>query len=156
MSDIFNRSTDAFGGSFAADQAKLTFPALANNAGAEAGLLVQNLGASYQQQVTRLFEVGSPLIYYVGGRTSGQAQMNRVAGPRKLTREFYATYGDVCNAKTNTLQFAMTAGCNNLNAARAAFVAKFVVIVSLGFTVTAADMMINENMAMIFSSFLYN
>lgn len=155
MPDIFNRITDAHGGSFAADQAKLTFPALANQAGSEAGLLVQNLGASYQQQVTRLFEVGSPIIYYVGGRTSGQAQMSRVAGPRRLTKAFYQTYGDVCNAPTNTLQFSLAAGCTNIQS-RNAFVAKFVVIVQIGFTVTAADMMINENMAMIFSSFLYN
>jgi hypothetical protein len=155
MPDIFNRTTDAFGGSFAADSATITFPALINNGGAEAGMLVQNLSCSYQQQVTRLFEVGSPNIYYVGGRTAGQSSIARVIGPRKMAREFYQTYGDVCNAKTNTLQFAAVAGCGTLQGARAAFVCKFVVIVQIGFTVTAADMMINESMAMIFSSFLY-
>lgn len=156
MPDIFNRTTDSFGGSFAADSAKITFPALANRAGAEAGLLVQNLSCSYQQQVTRLFEVGSPNIYYVGGRTAGQAGISRVIGPRKLAKAFYQTYGDVCNAATNTLQFSAVAGCGQRQGDRAAFVCKFVVIIQVGFTVTAADMMINESMSMMFSSFTYN
>lgn len=157
MPDIFSRQTDAFGGSFSADQASVTFPALLGGNGADAGLLVQNIGMTYTQQVTRLFEVGSPRIYYVGGRTAGNISVARVFGPRKILKEFYATYGNICFARTNTLHFAMTTGCdgNNTNFARAAFTAHFVVITTIGLSVGAADMMINENLAMMFSSLLY-
>ena len=162
MADIFNRTTDQFGGSFAADQAKITFPALIEGQGADAGLLVQNMSANYTQQVTRLFEVGSPNIYYVGGRTSGTASIARVVGPKKIAKEFYATYGDVCRARTNTLHFSVSTGCEDGNsptsglAARAAYTAHFVVITTVGISVAAADMLINEQLQMMFSSFVYS
>jgi hypothetical protein len=154
MADIFNRNTDSFGGSFAADQAKVTFPALLGGNGADAGLLVQNMSMNYTQQVTRLFEVGSPKIYYVGGRTAGNATLARVVGPRKVAQAFYSTYGDICNARTNTLHFSVTTGCEGN--ASAAYTAHFVVITSIGVSVAAADMLINEQLQMMYSSFLYD
>jgi hypothetical protein len=154
--DTFGRATDSFGGSFSADSGKITFPALINNQGASAGLLLQNMGATYSQTVTRLFELGTPNIYYVGGRTQGNANIARVLGPRKIAREFYLTYGDVCQARSNTLHFSVSTGCGDTEVTRASFTAHFVVIVTIGLTVGAADMMINEQLAMIFSSFLYN
>jgi len=157
MADIFNRSTDSFGGSFAADQAKVTFPALLGG-GADAGLLVQNMAANYSQQVTRLFEVGSPNIYYVGGRTSGSASIARVVGPKKIAAEFYSTYGDICNARTNTLHFSVETGCDGSQSgfARASYTCHFVVITTIAVSVAAADMLINEQLQMMYSSFLYN
>jgi hypothetical protein len=155
LSDIFNRQSDVFGGSFTADQARVTFPALAGG-GSEAGLLMQSLQASYTQQLTRLYELSSSAVYYVAGRTAGQASAGRIIGPRKLSGAFYKTYGDVCNAKTNTLHFSMSGGCGNTSGARASFTAHFVVIQSVGFSVGAADMLINEQISMIFSSFLYS
>ena len=157
MADVFNRSTDQMGGSFSADSGKITFPALINNQGADAGLLIQNMSANYTQQITRLFEVGSSNIYYVGGRTAGNANVSRVVGPRKIAKEFYQTYGDVCQARSNTLHFSVTAGCGESGeTARASFTAHFVVITTIGLAVGAADMLINEQLAMMYSSFLYN
>ncbi len=49
---------------------------------------------------TRLHELS---IYYVGGRTAGDASMDRVLGPKALSQAFYAAYGDICNAASNTL-----------------------------------------------------
>jgi len=155
---IFNRNTDHFGGAFASDSGTLSFPALINSQGADAGLLIQNMSVNYTQQVTRLFEVGSPKIYYVGGRTSGNASIARVIGPRKIAKEFYLTYGDICRARTNTLHFALSVGCGDDTAAvsRASYTAHFVVITTIGIGITAADMLINEQLAMMFSSFVYN
>lgn len=157
MADIFNRTTDVYGGSFSADQARLTFPALISGLGSESGLLVQQMQVNYQQQVTRLYEVGSPRIYYVGGRTQGSAGLGRVVGPKKIAREFYRTYGDVCRARTNTLQFSVETGCDAEAAAdsRVSIVCHFVVITGVGFNVGAADMLINEQLQMMFSSMLY-
>ena len=157
MPDVFNRTTDAFGGSFAADQARVTFPAIINSGGADAGLLVQNMSANYTQQVTRLFEVGSPNVYYVGGRTAGQAALARVIGPRKIAREFYLTYGDICQARTNTLHFSLASGgCGGAETTeRTAYTAHFVVITTIGINVAAQDMLVNEQLTLMFSSFLY-
>ena len=158
MADIFSRTTDAFGGSFAADNARVTFPALTGGAVVDAGLLVQSMQANYTQQVTRLFEVGSPNMYYVGGRTAGNAAVQRVIGPRMIAKEFYQTYGDICHARTNTLHFSVQTGCdvNATGFARAAYTAHFVVINTIAISVAAGDMLINENLGMMFSSFLYN
>ena len=156
MADVFNRQTDRFGGAFAADQAKVTFPALIGNNGANAGLLMQGMRASYSQQITRLYEVGSPNFYYVGGRTAGQASMDRVIGPRKIQQAFYLTYGDICNALTNSLHFSVDTGCAASEGSRAAFTCHFVVVQTISIGFNAQDMLIHENLGMIFSSFLYS
>jgi len=156
MPDIYNRVSDAYGGSFAADQARVTFPALITG-GSDVGLLMQSLQTTYSQQVTRLFELGSPSVYYVGGRTSGTASVQRIMGPKKLSASFYQTYGDVCRARTNSLHFSMVAGCDNQSeGTRAAYTCHFVVITTVAIGVTAGDMMINESLQMMFSSFLYS
>jgi hypothetical protein len=156
MPDIFSRSTDKFGGSFSADQATVVFPALIAQGGADAGLLMQNLQTTYSQQITRVYEVGSPTIYYVGGRTAGQSQVARVVGPRRIAQAFYSTYGDVCNARTNSLHFAFETGCGGLEGSRAAYTTHFVVLTTVSLGVSAEQMMINESLAFMFSSLVYN
>ena len=166
--DIFNRETDKFGGSFAADLASITFPnvqGLNGQFAADFGLLIQRMQTTYQQQVTRLYEVGRPAIYYVGGRTSGDINIDRVVGPRTVQEVFYRKFGDVCQALTNTLDFEIETGCGSFGTAQggaqgenrgfAAYTAYFCVIVSIGLGVQAADMLINENLRLMFSSFQY-
>lgn len=168
MADIFNRNTDFFGGSFAADQGFITFPRLLQGGvavGANIGLLIQRLAMTYQQQVTRLYEVGRPAIYYVGGRTNGDAGIDRVIGPRTLSDAFYTTYGDICRARTNTLDFTVQNGCGEAGFAQntagpfnfgfVAYTAHFCVITTVGVNVAAADMIINESLRLMFSSLLY-
>lgn len=154
MPDIFNRTTDVFGGTFAADQAQMTFPAL-DGGGSDAGLLVMNMNVSYTQQLTRLYELGSPALYYVVGRTAGQAAVGRVVGPRKIAAAFYQTYGDACNAATNLLHFSMTTGCGGVAGSGASYTAMFVVVTTVGLAVNSTDMLISEQLSMVFSSFLY-
>lgn len=170
--DIFNRETDKFGGSFAADLASITFPNVQGLNGqftADFGLLIQRMQTTYQQQVTRLYEVGRPAIYYVGGRTSGDITIDRVVGPRTIQENFYRKFGDVCQALSNTLDFEIETGCGsqgsvngqNVNVALdnfrgyAAYTSYFCVITSIGLGVQAADMLINENLRLMFSSFQY-
>lgn len=161
MADIFNRQTDTFGGSFAADSATITFPAIEGSsgaAGADVGLLIQRLAMSYQQQVTRLYEVGRAAIYYVGGRTNGDAGIDRVIGPRTISDAFYSTYGDICQARSNTLQFEMSTGCGfeGDEQGHVSYTAHFCVITTVGINVAAADMIINESIRIMFSSLLYS
>ncbi len=157
--DIFNRRTDTFGGSFSADSASITFPNVLGLAGQFAGnfgLLVQRMNAAYQQQVTRLYEVGSPSIYYVAGRTSGDISLDRIVGPSTLQQLFYKKFGDVCMAPSNTLDFSLRTGCSDLRGGTASFTAYFCVITGLGLGIQASDSLINENLRMMFSSFEYN
>jgi hypothetical protein len=160
MPDIFNRTTDRFGGAFAADAATLTFPALTQNGvpvGADVGLLVQRMVMNYGQEVARLYEVGQPFIYYVAGRTQGTIGIDRVIGPRSVSAAFYQTYGDVCNAATNTMFFRIDSACNpeDINFGSTAYNCSFCVITNVGANVQARDMIINENLAIMFSSLNY-
>lgn len=167
--DIFNRKTDVFGGSFASDLATITFPNVTGLGGtfaADFGLLIQRMQTVYQQQVTRLYEVGRPAIYYVGGRTNGDITIDRVVGPRTIQEVFYRKFGDVCQALTNTLDFEIATGCGEFgtidggaegfNEGYASYASFFCVITSIGLGVQAADMLINENLRIMFSSFQYS
>jgi len=153
--DTFGRQTDSFGGSISADATRVTFPALSDGSGSEAGVLLQTLQMTYVQQVSRLLELGSSNIYYVGGRAMGNAAAARIFGPRILAAEFYRTYGNVCNAKTNTLHFGVQAGCNADSLQRRSYTCHFVVLTEMSLAAQATDSMINESLRMIFSSLLY-
>ena len=160
MPDIFNRTSDVFGGSFTAEGAAITFPALRNAAGAPAGanigLLIQRMALNYSQDVARLYEVGTPAVYYVGGRTNGQIGVDRVIGPRILSTAFYRTYGDVCRARRNSMQFSVGANCDNATGATTVtYTCHFCVITTVGVNVQARDMIINESLQIMFSSLLY-
>lgn len=151
--DVFSRKTDLFGGAFAADSSELYLPGSSE----ATGLLVQQLQFTYAQQVTRLYEIGSQAIYYVGGRTNGDASINRVLGPKQLAVQFYQDYGDLCKAGTNTLQFKMSASCPTgaKTRADATLVLGMTVITQIGVTMTAQDMLINEQLRMMYSGLKY-
>jgi hypothetical protein len=162
MADIFNRTTDSFGGAFSADSSVLNFAGSTGDLGdlREAGLLVQNLQIQYRQQVTRLYEVGSAKMYYVGGRTEGQGNMGRVLGPVGLSTAFLSAYGNVCAAK-NVLKFSLKVGCDNgqdvaWRDSNESFVCRFVVITSVGLAVAAQDMLVNSDVQFMFSYFNLN
>jgi hypothetical protein len=141
--DVFSREV-TFGGAFSADGARVTF------ADFGAGLLVQNLNYQYQQSISRLYEVGSPDIYLVAGRTQGTVSMQRVVGPKRILPEFYQQYGDVCNAGNNNVKFSASTGCGGAVSTRQTIDIKHAIVTALGGTVNANDMIINENLTMMF------
>lgn len=141
--DIYSREVN-YGGSFSADGAQVQF------AGFGAGFLVQSLRWTYQQQIARLYEVGSPDIYLVAGRTQGSVTMERVLGPLALASAFYEQYGNVCYAGQNNLSFSMETGCGGAAATTQIIDIRHAVISQLGGSVTAQDMVIHETMAMMF------
>lgn len=146
MSDIFNRSVSTLGGVFTADRAKLAFAG---------GLvaLVQGLNFSYSQTITRLYEVGGPNIYYVGGRTQGRMGINRVVGPSRTVKAFYTKYGDVCQAKQNTINLTLTeTDCSTGSSGPTTYDMKNCVIDSVSVGVEASAMIITENTSLMYSS----
>lgn len=156
--DVFQRGGHDFKGSFSADSAKVVFAGGGNLDAGGVGLLTQNLSVNYTQQVTRLFEIGSQNTYYVGGRTQGQATLGRVFGPRALQLGFYQKFGNVCDASDNTINFSLEAGCQggaDADFAKAGFTIHNAVITSMGFTVQAQDMIINEQVQLMFVALSY-
>jgi hypothetical protein len=151
--DIFGRIPLHFGGAFAADAAVATFGGLP---GGGIGLLTQTLNFTYQQQITRLFEVGTTAVYYVAGRSQGQGTIAQVLGPTPVFLAFYATYGNVCNAATNTLFFQIGIGCNlpGDTGVGMRLTLNGVVLTSISLAVQAQDMVFNQNLAFMFITLL--
>jgi len=147
--DIFSREV-ALGGVFSADGAVLSFDQL------EAGLLAQSVTWQYQQNITRLYEISSSDVYLVAGRTQGQASVARVMGPTALAEAFYETYGDVCNADTNTLTFSAQTDCSgDTGGDTVTITMNHVVIQSYGGGVQAQDMVVNEQLGLLFLYLTY-
>lgn len=169
MNDIFSRNISHFGGSFSSDNVVMTFPSVgefttALNVGQGKGLLIQQMSVNYSQGVSKLYELGNPAIYYIGGRTDGTMQLSRVVGPTPVAVAFYTRYGDVCNAGSNMVDFTLKGGCNDaLNTDRSfnqkyglAVRVNFCVLTNLGLNINSNDVMVNESLGLMFGSLEYN
>lgn len=149
MADLFSRNVSTLGGVFTSDRAKLFLQ------GALA-ILVQRLNFNYSQTITRLYEVGGPNIYYVGGRTQGQLSISRVVGPSGTVAQLYAQYGNVCNAPQNQIHFALQETDCRTSGAIASRATNYdmlnCVITSVAIGVESQGMIISEDTTMTFSS----
>jgi hypothetical protein len=143
-------------GAFAADAAVVTFSGSGGGEFAGVGMLAQQVSFGYQQQITRLFEIGSNNMYYVAGRSQGNASIARVLGPVPVSVAFYQYYGDVCGATGHVLTFSLMPGCEtpgnwgdaiNLSLTGA-------LIMSVGFGVAAENMVINEQLSLMYASLM--
>ena len=167
MADIFNRAGNQFGGSFASDAAKIVFGTGGTGSGdviggsGGVGLLTQTAQLNYSQQITRLYEIGSNFTFLVAGRTQGGMSLGRILGPRKVQTAFYQNYGNVCNASNNNLSIVMETGCPTGAGSNGgiggglgtiSFLIKNLVIVSLGISVAAQDMIVSEQLQAMFVS----
>ena len=148
--DVFGRIPQQFGGAFAADAAVASFSGLA---GGGVGLLCQEIQFTYQQRVTRLYEIGSHFTFYVVGRTAGEAHVQRVLGPRPVSLAFYSTYGNPCT--TGTLLFQIGVGCvlGDIEGSLS-FVLTGVLLTSISISVRAEDMIVAESLHMMFVALL--
>lgn len=151
MADVFTRTEVDFGGAMHA-QNGIIVP----TANGLSGVLMQNIQLSYQQQVTRIYELGNrgakTKVYYIGGRSQGTMGAAHVVGPGVSMKLFYDNFGDVCKAQNNTCVIDLAPNICATNAtARAAYTAKYCVLVSLGVSVAAQDFVINENSQLMFS-----
>ena len=142
--DIFNHQV-AYGGAFSADAAMITF----GNFGA--GLLTQELQYQYQQKVSRIYELGTRLVYLVSGRAMGQASISRVLGPKTLNVAFYQQFGSVCNAAYNNLSFSAVTGCSVATATQQHEIGlNNCVLEGVGGRVQSEDMLLFENLQMLY------
>lgn len=154
MADVFNRRALTFGGAFAADSAEISL-SIRNQAGV--GLITQTLSIQYQQPITRIYEVGSQNTFFVAGRPQGTAAIAAILGPGAVNAAFFQSIGDVCNAVGNDLNVCVQAGCQGFSDqgfSGLRFIAKNIVMQSIGLSVAAQDMVINEQLSLFFTSLL--
>jgi len=160
--DIFSRNVSTLGGVFTSDRGRLIFAGDPSNPRNIASALVQTIQFTYSQTVTRLWEVGGDRVYYVGGRTAGQAAMSRVIGPTIVLGEFYRKYGNICNAASNNIRLALEeTDCSpesqrqGSQRGEVSVTLKLCVLTAISAAVNAQDMIINENAQIMFSSLVY-
>ena len=118
-------------------------------AGGGVGLLTQQLQFAYSQRVTRLYEIGSRFVFYVVGRSQGDASVQRVLGPRPVSLAFYRLYGNPCTS--GTLLFQVGVGCFlGQIAGSLSFLLTGVLLVSIQISVRAEDMIVGEALQMMY------
>lgn len=152
-----------FGGSFLADNVKLSWGAggAGGDGGARGGALVQQVQFQIQRNVNMLYEIGSPNVYYVGGRRQGNATFTRVVSGSKTFRDLATKFGDICKPEDLFLDAAQAA-CGEPE--RTEFVSapsgptqggvkytlKKATLNQVGASVTANDIVINETLGFMF------
>jgi hypothetical protein len=142
--DVFNREVD-LGTPLAAESTRLIIAGLTDE-----DMLAQNVSIQYSQSINRLWEVGSSKTFFIAGRTQGSINVKRVVGGKGISSEFIRKYGDVCNMAGNVITLSFSAGCGS-SADLGKVTASGVVINSLAYSVAAADMVVNEDIAMMFA-----
>lgn len=152
--DLYGRQEPVYGGAFSADSALLSFAGVTG-----VGLITQQLNFSYQQNITRIYEVGTNFQYYIVGRAQGTVSLSRVLGPRPLAFAFYTVYGNPCNAASNTINLSMQQGCVSASDPTATATLSTmsllgVLLQNVGFSVQAEQMMINEQAQAMFIAML--
>lgn len=148
--NVFSRAQNQFAGAFSADGAALSF------AGGVVGLVTQSLSVNFSQNISQLFELGSDKTYFIIGRARGQMQLSKVLGPAALSTVFYTKFGDGCNIANNTIAFSVNGTCGTQDNGTLNVTVKYAVIVSLGLSVGAQDMIIQEGISLMFTSLEYS
>lgn len=159
MADLFTRTEVDFGGAMHA-QTGVIVP----NKGLT-GVLMQNFSIQYQQQVSRIYELGrsqqKTKMYYIGGRASGSLSAAHVIGPGVSMKTFYDNFSDVCQAGSNDCTIKLgpnicgVVGGGGGNT-EMTYIAKFCVLVGIGLSVSAQDFVFNENSQLMFSGLEFN
>ena len=109
-------------------------------------VLVQQFQFTVNRTVNFLYEIGSNNVYYVGNRRQGQVQLTRVVAGNGDMQALITTYGNMCQPKPMMLQGTACKGGGAVN-----YDVKDATLTSIGASVTAQDVVINENLAFICS-----
>lgn len=166
MADLFTRADVGYGGAFHSQKGIIT-PV----GGINVGVLMQNLQLQYQQQVTRVYELGSSGLrtkcYYIAGRSQGTITAGHIIGPGVTLKAFYTRFSDVCRAGDNMLELNLGPNVCDIRdfdgedidvaaGKSLSYTAKYCVLISIGMTVQAQDFVINENSQIMFTGLEFN
>ena len=149
--DVYAKQKTYHGGSFSSDSAALTV------AGVQLGI-VQNAQIQFAQAIARVYDVGNAgksgevPVWYVGGRAQGQATLARILGPQSSGLfDFYNRMGNVCEPQS--MSFTFKAGCSGSGGGGSTtYRITSAVMVNVGISVGAQDMIVNENVSLMFAN----
>ena len=144
--DLFGRTVE-LGSPWSADGVRMIVGDIGED------MLVQQVSTQYQQNINRLWEVGSPKTYFIAGRTQGQMQMRRVIGSgRGVNNSFISKFGNVCSMQPLVLKGVVScASCDVKPMPKDLISLSGVVITSVAYSIAAVDMIINEDLTMLFA-----
>lgn len=144
VNGVAGGATQTHKGSFRAEDLKMTFAGQSGD-----GALVQQANFTVNRAVNFLYEIGSNNVYFVGNRRQGQAALQRVVSTSEAFKNLLNTYGDMCNPKD--IVFTTNSGCgtgagNVTNNSATSYTLKFATLTSIGASVTAQDVTVNESL----------
>jgi hypothetical protein len=160
MADVFQGEMMKYGGGFRSDMGMFV-----DTAGVS-GKLMQNIQITYQRPITKIFELGKsgdPVgVYYVEGRPNGNLTLGRIIGFGREMMTFYTKFGAACNAGDNTMSLDLNntpcppvPGAPPVVPARIQIKLTYCVLTSVGLSVNAQQLVINENCSMEFTNMEY-
>jgi hypothetical protein len=152
MPSVFSGNTQTINGVIRAEDVVLTF-----GGGDSKGAIIQQAEWSLERSVNMLYEVGSQNVYYVGDRRKGQGRFSRVVGGAKNFKTMVTKFGKLCDAKTNFLNLSVGASSCGPGGGGGKVTYKLlgVTLTSIGASVTANDIVVTENMGLMFVDMEY-
>lgn len=118
-------------------------------------MIVQSIQFTCTRSVNFLYEIGSAHVYYVGNRRQGQCQMTRVVGGSDAFKNLVCQYGNLCEPKDLTIKVEPKGTTGICLAGNVQYVLKQATLNSLGASVTANEIVINEQLGFIFADVDY-
>ena len=155
MAEVFNR-TQTVGGTFdplSEGAVAVTFGDIQGP-----GLLVENIGVNYSQDLQRLYELGSNAVYFIAGRPAGEITLGKIASPTDVASSFMTNYGDPCSYANSDIKLTASnkwckfVGVDPVSAQGVSYTLKQALITRLGITMASKDMLIGENIGGMFVS----
>jgi hypothetical protein len=144
MADIFGRTVVPVGGVYSSDTAVMT---VSGTAGSGAGALVQNVEATYTQQVNQIFELGSNQVYMQLGRAQGNLTIGKILSNQNFDK---ALFNSCAGGATCIIQ--ASSGCQGQGSSKLkGKTLTGVFVTQYGVSMTTQDLLIRENLVAMFT-----
>lgn len=140
------------GGTFRAEDVKLSW----TKGKATDGALVQEAQWRCARQVSILYEIGSPAVYYVGNRRSGNANFRRVVGGLKNFADMAKHFGNICEPHNLIIDARQDPCGKNLQGGGVKYTCVDATLNDLGGMVQAESVVIHETMSFVFIDMYYD
>lgn len=170
MPNIFENTDQTIGGAFTAENCVMEMTG--NNGQAIQGAIVQRVQFTIERPINLIYEIpttaggagqgggvaANQKVYYVGGRRRGQATFERIVGGSGTFKAFVDGYGPLCQSSADNITLTAKGGCR-IGAAQQGTGIKYTLktprITALGGSVSAQDIVIVENVQMVFLDLEY-
>jgi hypothetical protein len=142
MADVFGRNDGGTAGVFLSEGGSTSVN------GEGANLLLQNVQVTYQRPINFIFGLGDTKRYMVVGRAQGSFSIGRIVGPAPANANFLKGMADPCaNPRGASVTLKLGGGCpigQGANNVTLSLGGAF--LTSVGYSIQAQDVMINENL----------